>query len=293
MRTIAGLLILASLLMVGGSAQARGVRPVVFSTSRTGNHDLFFVKSNGHGLSQLTTSTDDDDFPALSADGATVVWAGGPLGQRDIFARPLAGGSVTPLTNDTALDQYPAISPSGTTVAYVKDGIGMPTHRAIETVPLAGGTSQLLASDANADLIQPTWSPDGGSVAFTKVSGGFNIYTVGAGGGVPQLAISDGQDPTYCDDNHIVFVRQTGGTDLMLWNGADPTHPKLLADSSKNRDGFTPSCSPDGKKLVFTSNRSGGQAVYIASIDLVVGKLGKWVKLSHGDGNSPTIGPVL
>lgn len=112
-------------------------------------------------------------------------------------------------------------------------------------------------------IVEPQLSPDGKTVAFTvqtvdldRNSKPKQIYVVPIAGGVPRQITPDGSDnerPRWMPDSqHIAFIStRSGGSQVWVMN-ADGTAPKQLTNLSTEAGGLL--VSPDGKKLVFTSD---------------------------------------
>jgi Tol biopolymer transport system component len=206
-------------------------------------------------------------------------------GQADIYS--LDTGAIVPtqfnLTHDKTLglrvDVEPAWSPDGTMVAF-------------ERQYAKRGGADLMVVNANGKNVRtlvpptpqagtwnchPTWSPDGNMVAFTSNrDGNLDLYMVkGSGLGLKQLtftkdAISNVEPQWSPDGRSIVFVRSvrsaTAGTQariyvLRLDTGkvvqlSRPATDRGVGDSS-------PSWSPNGTRIAFTSDRMGSNDIYV------------------------------
>jgi Tol biopolymer transport system component len=141
-------------------------------------------------LTQVTTSTGLDIFPAISPDGGYVAYSSNSGGDFEIFVRQLApGGREIQITNDGARNFQPAWSPDGQFIAYYSQKRG-----GLWLVPALGGVARRLTDFGS----KPAWSPDGRQIAFQSaalhdlvgVQGGAlppsTIWTVPARGGEPR-----------------------------------------------------------------------------------------------------------
>ena len=108
---------------------------------------------------------------------------------------------------------------------HVHPRLGWPTYE-IYVMDADGGNQQNLTNDPNDDS-SPSWSPDGKRIAFeSNRDGHFNMP-----GGLPAY--------------EIYVMDADGGNQQNLTN--DPN------------DDWAPSWSPDGKRIVFNSNRDGNR----------------------------------
>ena len=144
----------------------------------------------------------------------------------------------------------------------------------ILVVPAAGGAPTRLtrhrASDSN-----PTWSTDGRRIAFESNRRGHirardaDVYVMTSDGTrIRQLTFSnafDG-DPAWSWLNRIAFESDRSGSTDVWAIDADGTDEKQLTKTTAF-DG-DPAWSPDGSKIVFTSERDNGdREIYVMNVD--------------------------
>jgi Tol biopolymer transport system component/predicted Ser/Thr protein kinase len=132
-------------------------------------------------------------------------------------------------TFSPGLQEQPAFSPDGKLLAYVTDERG---NLDIVVQPRGGGTP-IRVAETDADEAQPAWSPDGARLAFCSARdhGGRLNFALG------QEVLTE-------------LVDGRGG-DLFIAPALGGTAVKLV------EDGYYPAWSPDGKRIVFQSNRGG------------------------------------
>lgn len=114
-----------------------------------------------------------------------------------------------------------------------------------------------------ARISEPQLSPDGKTVAFTVQSIDLDqnskpkqIYTVPVSGGVPRRITLQGDDnerPEWSPDStRLAFISSRGGSSQVWIMNADGSGARQITNLSTEAGGVL--FSPDGKKLVFTSN---------------------------------------
>ncbi len=111
-------------------------------------------------------------------------------------------------------------------------------------------------------ISEPQLSPDGSTVAFTVQGIDLDqntkpkqIYTVAASGGVPRQITTEGTDnerPQWMPDSKsIAFISGRGGSSQVWIMNADGSAARPVTNLSTEASGVM--VSPDGKKLIFTS----------------------------------------
>ena len=138
-----------------------------------------------------------------------------------------APATLQRVTFAPGLEDEPAFSPDGKFLAYTTDERG---NLDIVVQPLSGG-EPIRIGEGDADDSESAWSPDGSKLAFVSArdQGGRLGIALNVGTLEPYLNAKFGD---------ILLVPALGGTSVKLVE-----------------DGYYPSWSPDGKRIVFMSNR--------------------------------------
>lgn len=239
-------------------------------------------------VTALTTSDGLELDPALSPNGKTVAYAVGPPGRTRVFLRQIDGGRAIPLTDDSVApnQRWPQWSPDGARVAF-QAGADEALYRADRILPggtiysvsaLGGTPRRLVEPTMTADAFSPAWSPDGSQLAFVRSD---TVYLMSADGGAPRfLATSVGASgPRWSPDgSRIAYAAGNprfvfGTTHLAnaapggIWvvRVADRRATRVVPDSSLN---VSPVWTPDGRSLLFVSDRGGRRDVYRLPIKL-------------------------
>lgn len=140
----------------------------------------------------------------------------------------------------------------------------------IYVVDVAGGKEQRLTRTGKDSL--PAWSPDGKLIAFASTrDGNSEIYVMEADGSGQRRLTKDSAPDAYPswspDGTRIMFTRGRQGdaesTDLYEMN-ADGTGVRQLTRDGASSDG---SWSPDGKLIVFWSDRDLASGIFVMNAD--------------------------
>jgi hypothetical protein len=130
-----------------------------------------------------------------------------------------------------------------------------------------GSGPHALFDGEGTDEFNPAWAPGGDRLVYQSgpLDGAdFDLWLIGADGtGRTPLLTGSTNDRAaqFCDQETIVFTRQTDPANADVWAiGAGGGQPVRLTTAA-GIDSF-PTCSPDGRHIVFISNRDGAPAIW-------------------------------
>lgn len=204
-----------------------------------------------------------------SADGnaLAVLDSASPEASPGIFLVSLDSGEEHRLTtppNAGGGDWQPAFSPDGRKLAFVRNTGSLQTG-ALYLLPvdrsgLAAGKPAPIPSDP-LDLNHIEWSADGRSL-ICAVLGGLVRIPVGGGAAEP-LPFEDATDLSVAQHGHrLVFAHAVQKTAIFRVPGPGNSDAigKLIASSRYNG---APKYSPDGRRIVFMSDRTGTDELWL------------------------------
>lgn len=205
---------------------------IVFASDREGprNWEIYAIRADGSGLTNLTCTEGSDTDPVWSPDGAKIAFVTNRDGitNREIYVMDADGSNQTRLTENEAFDCSPTWSPDGSKIAFSSQRTGSDQIFVMN----ADGSNPVLISDGVASDRSPAWSPDGSKIVF----------------------VSDryGNDRKGNDD---IFVMDADGS------------KNVVRLTEVMEYDLNPNWSHDGRFLLFSSSRDGAQDVFIMKSD--------------------------
>lgn len=254
---------------------------IVFSSNRDGNWEIYSMDVESKKVRRLTYNPAEDSFPCLSPDGKYIVF----LSTRerkdsghDVFIMDANGANVKRLTTDKFVDcTLPRWSPNGENIIFTA------------TTDKAHYNYNLYIMDKNGKNIRSivqfpgrkgdaSFSPDGEKIIFIGEPSNKDICSLfimdRKSGKIKSLvqfqrSINNLRCPIFSPDGlKIAYIGAKRASDIYLTDWEGKTLKCLTGHRGRN---ITPSLSPDGRKVAFSSNRDGNWEIYV--MDLGSGKV--------------------
>ncbi len=234
--------------------------------------------------------------PTWSPDGKSIAFISNMSGRNNIWVVPAEGGFPTQLTVSDQRQTSPTWSPDGKWIAYQSDYDGDEQWDIFLVSPKTGKVVNVTQTREIAET-NPTWSPDGRYLAYevkpkTSAAVEIDIYDM-VMREVKHLTTSTPQDkrnanPIWSKDGkHIVYTQeQAKGTDSNIFIADVATATSTLLTPHKEEQlHFANDISPDGKRVLLTSNAANGYE-NVGLIDIATRKIAwltndKWEIRAH------------
>lgn len=236
---------------------------VVFSSSRSGNLDLWMTSTKTGAVRRITDDRAEDWDPGLTRDGSAIIWSSNRSGHFEIWIAEPDGHGARQLSNEGVDAENPSATPDGEWIVY---GSGAPDVQRVGIWKIRRDGSQatriVSGSNAHAEV-----SPDGRHVLYHTNAGGngeIRIVRFADGGlaapPIPitaegQNLVSTGRARWRPDGGAIMFVDadERGRTGLYVQDfqpGHDTRSTRRLLvapDSQMEVESFGP--APDGSRV--------------------------------------------
>jgi uncharacterized repeat protein (TIGR01451 family) len=233
--------------------------PILFTSNRDGNTEIYVMQSDGSGQTRLTNNAASDSDPVWSPDRSQIAFISNRTGFGEIFLMNANGSSQTQLSSLGGFITDLAWSPDGNYFAFAMDrDIYIMNSDAGELFNVTNNHEEnsyyghwyMYAIDSS-----PSFSPDSGSITFAgNVEDSRYIFVMDIYEQIRHL-ISNGDgisSPAWSSTNKIAYT-DYGNIKVMNPDGSSVTSLTL---------GNSPAWSADGVKLVFATIRDGNAEIY-------------------------------
>ncbi len=239
---------------------------IVFVNNASKSKELYIVDYDGYNLKKLTSYNSINLLPKWSPKGDEIVFTTYRYGNPDLYAISPDGSGLRKVSDIQGLNIAGSYSPDGLVIALTISRGSQPNLYLIDR---SGRIIKRLSTD-NTIETSPCFAPNGREIVLISDRAGY-----------PQLYIMDTEGfnirrintSGFCDSpawsprgDKIVFTMRLGREhyDLYVYDLPTATVSRLTQDERNNEN---PSWAPDGRFIVFTSDRTGKNELYTIAVD--------------------------
>ena len=254
-------------------------RRIAFQSNQDGDWDIYVVNADGSEVTQITKNFDEDATAVWSPDGDRIAFVSDrnddARGTYDIYVTNTDGSEIVQLTSNGG--QWPAWSPDGRRISFVSYRC-QSQKREIPSMGYCVMNAD--GSDANR-ITSPfghprlsVWSPDSSQIMLTEIHGGSGISVVNADGSGKGRKLTNldsernGLSTDWSPDGRLIAFEAKSNfkkpSAIYVMN-VDSTDVTQITNHSS--DSWRPIWSPDGRRILFLSNRDGGNNIYVMNAD--------------------------
>jgi TolB protein len=255
---------------------------IVGATLNRDVKEIYIADYDGANTRRITTNRQLNLTPVWSPDARAVAYTSYRRGYPDLFVAQIYQGVQLEPTRGGTQNWLPMYSPDGTRIVFTSNRDG---NSELYVMNVDGSGLRRVTNHPAIDT-SPTWSPTGTQIAFTSDrAGNPQIYIVGADGlNLRRLTTTESyaDRPTWAPApfNEIAFAARTGpGYDIKVYDLASGVTRQITFGEGSNE---SPSYSPNGRHIAFTSTRTGRAQIF------TIGRDGRGARQITRDGNNYT-----
>jgi TolB protein len=261
---------------------------VAFVGTATGHKEIYLCDVDGQNIKRITSDKSIALLPRWSPKGNLMLYNSFKEGGAMLYMKDMKSGAVKRISGRNGLNIGASWAPDGKSAALTLSHGKNPD---IYRIDLKGKVIKQLTNHWGID-VSPSFSPDGKKIAFvSNRSGSPQIYLRELRSGKEERltfepTLKYNQSPSWSARNRIAFSGVNNGVIDIFTIDADGSNLRQLTDGQgKNED---PCWSPDGRYLLFSSNRTGRYQLYLMNAN---GQNPRRISSSKGDQTSPSWSP--
>ena len=258
-RTLSAFGALMAIAMACGSAPT----PIIFTTDRDGNLEIYATDISGQHVTNLTNSPTNEFSPVLSPDRKSVAFRSGTPENNSIDVINIMGGHRKQITPSTGNHGDQRWSPASDRLAYLVENGTAPSIYVSDS----DGANALPLTAIRGDEIGG-WSSDGKAVTFAVREGLSRGIYVRNPNGVNEFQLTDQGDysPIWAPGSRkIAFIsKREDSPDIYV---IDTDNGDLQRLTESEAEEYDLSWSPNGDMLLFVSDQDGSPEIYTVSAD--------------------------
>lgn len=247
---------------LGGGIPGIAESQIYFVSDRSGHKEIWSMDYDGQNQHQITHLGAISLSPRISPDGSRIAFSSLSKSGWEIKMYSLDLNRMVSFPRFGGTNLSPAWSGDGVKLAFSSSRSGEPEIYIAD----ASGGNMLRLTDSKGPDVSPTWNrKTNAQIAFVSGRTGLpQIYMMGTDGTNQQRMTDEGYavSPNWSPNGQFLtfaWVRKygpgdPGSSDIYLMDIASKQWVQLTHDGGRND---FPSWSPDGRHIVFQSNRTG------------------------------------
>jgi len=234
---------------------------------------IYTITPDGRNQKQLTTGKPGNFFPAWSADGEKLAFVSTRNQKREIWIIDSSGKNERLITSGF----LPAWSPDGRQLAFTRPDAKR--RRQIWIIGVDGRGEQQLTSEGLNHC--PTWSPKGDKIAYWSgdARGFGQVWVMGSDGTHPKQLTHSEKNEYTPDGSSANAPAWLFSKRIAYWSGIERRYGQILTmnpDGSNQKQltnepapavSDNPTWSPDGKKILFDTQRRKRPEIWVMNSD--------------------------
>lgn len=235
---------------------------LVFTSSRTGDYEIYSMATDGSDVRRLTDSPGYDSQVGGSRDGTRIAFTSGRTGGGDVWIMNADGTNPTRLTFWGEYTQMPVWGPADAKILINSNTQGGGFD--LFVIDIDGSNAHRLTNTPEEEH-EPDWSPDGTRIVYSLEGNGLGMIAAN-GTGLPSVYSGSAWAPRWSPDGETIAFASyrdgTGGEIYMI--NPDGTNLRRVTFLG----GFhLPVWSPDGSHLATLCTFGGDEEVCIMRAD--------------------------
>lgn len=251
-------------------------------------YQLIIADADGARERTIVTSDEPLSSPAWSPDASKIAYVSFEYGYPYIFVQDIKKGKRKVITNYRGINSSPSWSPDGKTLAVV---LSQGANADVFLIDLEEKSYTRVTSNSEIDT-EPSWSKDGSKLLFTSDrTGRPQIYEYDIKSGSIKHLIRNNSYSARASYTHnnkdVVMINIVSRRyAVVLYNLASGKVTQI----SKTGLDDSPSVSPDGNRVIYSTKIGSRNRLAIASVDL---GNGVYLNSERGDITSVAWSPFI
>jgi TolB protein len=256
---------------------------IAFVSTISGKKEIFSADFDGSNFSQLTHFKSITLTPRWSPRGDQLAFTSYKDGGPAVYLLQFPGLQTTRVSNRPGINITPAWSPDGRSLAVALNRRG---DSEILQLTKGGAAVQKLTQSWGID-VSPSWSPDGKQLAFvSNRSGSPQIYVLNIGSRELRRLTFQGNynvGPVWSSKGNLIAYAGRVGSQFQIFTISSTGGGLQQLTTMGNNE--SPDFSPNGRMIIFSSNRQGKSAIYVMNVN---GSNQRRITFMAGEQSSPS-----